>query len=82
MRPILRQSALGKLPEWTMFSQMSSMFLVALCSEEVDRVEVGEEREEVRGNGDQLAICSADAHEWRTHGDVGSHGCTARARRR
>lgn len=29
--PIRRQSALGKLPEWTMFSQMSSMFLVALC---------------------------------------------------
>lgn len=53
MSPMRRQSALGKLPECTMFSQMSSMFLVALWrggrgwSEGMDRLRVkrGSERQ-------------------------------------
>lgn len=31
INPILRQSAAGRWPDWTMFSQITSMFLVALC---------------------------------------------------
>jgi hypothetical protein len=47
INPILKHSALGKLPLCTMFSQMSSMFFVALCGvvEFVVRIEKRESGE-------------------------------------